>query len=80
MIVSSIFIAIVIVLEAGPVYILFMSGASGKTVTAFQWLLIIASFLMVVLINILAVFKPMTMVILFVGILYAIPITVLVFY
>ena len=61
MIVSSIFIAIVIVLEAGPVYILFMSDASGKTVTAFQWLLIIASFLMVVLINTLAVFKPMKM-------------------
>jgi ABC-2 type transport system permease protein len=59
MIVSSIFIAIVIVLEAGPVYILFMSDASGKTVTEFQWLLIVASFLMVVLINILAVFKPM---------------------
>jgi ABC-2 type transport system permease protein len=51
----------VIVLEAGPVYILFMSGANGKTVTAFQWLLIIASFLMVVLINTLAVFKPMKM-------------------
>jgi ABC-2 type transport system permease protein len=61
MIVSSIFIAIVIVLEAGPVYILFMSDVSGKTVTAFQWLLIIASFLMVVLINTLAVFKPMKM-------------------
>ena len=61
MIVSSIFIAIVILLEAGPVYILFMSDASGKSVTHFQWLLIIVSFVMVMLINTLAIFKPMRM-------------------
>jgi ABC-2 type transport system permease protein len=61
MIVSSIFIAIVILLEAGPVYILFMSDASGKMVSHFQWLLIIFSFVMVMLINTLAILKPMSM-------------------
>jgi ABC-2 type transport system permease protein len=61
MIVSSIFIAIVILLEAGPVYILFVSDASEKTVTHFQWLLIMVSFVMVMLINTLAIFKPMRM-------------------
>lgn len=61
MIVSSIFIAIVIVLEAGPVYIIFMSEVSGKTVNPFQWMMIIASFLMVLSIHILVIFKPMKM-------------------
>jgi len=61
MIVSSIFIAIVILLEAGPVYILFVSDASEKTVTHFQWLLIVVSFVIVMLINTLAIFKPMRM-------------------
>ena len=61
MIISSIFIAIIIILEAGPVYIVFMSEIDGNTVSAFQWVLIVASFVMVVLINILAIFKPMKM-------------------
>ena len=61
MIISSIFIAIIVILEAGPVYIVFMSEIDGNTVSAFQWVLIVASFVMVVLINILAIFKPMKM-------------------
>jgi ABC-2 type transport system permease protein len=59
MIISSLFIATIIILEAGPVYIIFMSEVAGNTVSAFQWVLIIASFVAVVLINILAIFKPM---------------------
>jgi ABC-2 type transport system permease protein len=61
MIVSSIFIAIIIILEAGPVYIIFMSEVDGNKVSAFQWVLIFVSFVVVILINILAIFKPMKM-------------------
>ena len=61
MIISSIFIGIIIILEAGPVYIVFMSEVNGKTVSAYQWVWIIASFLTVVLINSVAIFKPMKM-------------------
>jgi ABC-2 type transport system permease protein len=61
MIVSSIFIGIVIVLEAGPVYILFMADLRGNAVSAMQWVFIITSFCAVLIINIVAVFKPMKM-------------------
>ncbi len=61
MIVTSLFIAVVIVLEAGPVYILFMSNAKGIPVAAYQWVFIIVSFLAALAINVFAVFKPMRM-------------------
>lgn len=59
MMASSLFIAIVIVLEAGPVYILFISSVRGDAVSTYQWPFIIISFLGVLVINALAVFKPM---------------------
>lgn len=59
MIFSAIFMATIIVLEAGPVYIIFMADLRGKPVTIIQWLLIIPSFLLVFFINIMAVYKPM---------------------
>jgi len=59
MIVSSLFIAIVIVLEAWPVYILFMSDLSGNAVTVLQWFFIVVSFLTVFVINAVAIFIPM---------------------
>ncbi|MFH1125292.1 MAG: hypothetical protein V1758_16675 [Pseudomonadota bacterium] len=61
MIFSAIFIALIIVLEAGPVYIIFMSNVRGATITLWQWLFIVLSFMAVVLINVLAVYKPMKM-------------------
>lgn len=61
MIVSALFIASVIVLEAGPVYIIFMSNVRGETITGLQWLFIIPSFLAVLVINMLTVYKPMKM-------------------
>ncbi len=61
MIISSIFIGIVIVLEAGPVYIVFMSKMLGNTLTLLEWILIIVAFLGVLVINIVAIFKPMEM-------------------
>ncbi|MCJ7594857.1 MAG: hypothetical protein MUO52_08825 [Desulfobacterales bacterium] len=61
MIFSAIFIALIIVLEAGPVYIIFMSKLRGATIILWQWLFIVLSFMAVVLINVLAVYKPMKM-------------------
>ena len=61
MILSAIFIALIIVLEAGPVYIIFMSKVKEATITLWQWLFIVLSFMAVVLINILAVYQPMKM-------------------
>ena len=59
MIISSVFMVIIIMLEAGPVYIIFMSNIRGVSITGLQWLFIIPSFLIVLCINILAVYLPM---------------------
>jgi len=61
MIFSAIFMASVIVLEAGPVYLIFMADVRGNPITYLQWSFIIPSFLLVLLINFLAVYKPMKM-------------------
>ena len=59
MVVSSVFIALVIVLEAGPVYILFMANVRGSVISAMEWLFIGLSFAAVLLIDFMAVFQPM---------------------
>ncbi len=61
MIVSAIFIASIIVLEAGPVYVIFMANVKGLSLTGLQWLFIIPSFVAVLLIAVLTVYKPMKM-------------------
>jgi len=61
MIFSAIFMAIIIILEAGPVYLIFMANVRGNAITGLQWLFIIPSFLMVLVINFLAVHIPMKM-------------------
>jgi ABC-2 type transport system permease protein len=61
MIVSVIFIAIIIVLEAGPVYVIFMANAKGLSLTGLQWLFIIPSFVAVLIIGMFTVYKPMKM-------------------
>lgn len=61
MIISAVFIGLVIVLEAGPVYLLFMADVRGDTVSAVEWGFIGASFAAVFGIGLLAVFKPMKM-------------------
>jgi len=52
---------LVIVLEAGPVYILFLANLRGNTISLFQWLFIIVSFAAVLVINITAICMPMKM-------------------
>jgi ABC-2 type transport system permease protein len=59
MVVSTLFVGLVVILEAGPVYILFMAGVRGSVVSPLEWLFIILSFSAVLLINAMAVFKPM---------------------
>jgi len=52
---------LIIILEAGPIYTLFMAGIRNETITSFQWLWLIGSFLLVLLLCILAVVIPMRM-------------------
>lgn len=59
MIFSALFMALIIVLEAGPVYVIFMADLKKIPLTFLQWLFIIPSFLAVLLLNALAVYIPM---------------------
>lgn len=61
MIFSAIFMSCVIILEAGPVYIIFMTNIKNVPVTIFQWSLIIPAFMLVLLLNLYVVIKPMKM-------------------
>ena len=61
MIFSAIFIGVIIVLEAGPVYMIFMANMRGSPIDPVQWLFIIPSFVTALLVNALVVYKPMTM-------------------
>jgi len=61
MIISSLFIGIVILLEAGPVYIIFMSELQGNAISTIQWLFITVCFLLAAALNLVALFKPMKM-------------------
>ncbi len=59
MIFSATFMAVIIILEAGPVYLLFMADARGSSLTAFQWLQIVVAFSIALIIICFAVYKPM---------------------
>ncbi len=53
------FIAAVIILEAGPVYSVFMAGFHRRSLSGLQWVWLVVSFTLVVLLCILAVILPM---------------------
>jgi len=59
MITAMSFVATVIVLEAGPVYTLFMAEVRGRPLGTSQWLYIGGSLALVVLVNVAAVWLPM---------------------
>jgi ABC-2 type transport system permease protein len=59
MILAMSFIALVIVLEAGPVYTLFKSQIRQHPLSLFQWLYICGSFFLAMLVNVAAVWLPM---------------------
>jgi len=51
----------VIVLEAGPVYAVFMAGIRGRALDMLQWAWLIGSFCLVIILCVLAVAVPMKM-------------------
>lgn len=59
MLLAAGFISAVIVLEAGPVYALFMAGLHGRSLSGLQWVWVVVSFALVVLLCALAVVLPM---------------------
>lgn len=59
MILSAGFIGVVTILEAGPVYSVFMAGISGNDITTIQWIWFAGSFSMVIALCVLAVVVPM---------------------
>ena len=59
MILAMGFIAMVIVLEAGPVYTLFMAQIRHHSLSHFQWVYIVGSLFLAVLVNVAAVWLPM---------------------
>ncbi len=59
MLTTMLFIGIVIVLEAWPVYRIFTALAFGGRITPSGWFMIVTSFLLVLSVNILAVVLPM---------------------
>ena len=59
MILCAGFIAVIIVLEAGPVYSVFMADIRGVSLTALEWVWLIGSFSIVLLLCVLAVILPM---------------------
>ncbi len=61
MIISAMFVGAIIVLEAGPVLVIFMAGVRDRAVSAPQWLFIISSFLGVLALITVTIYKPMKM-------------------
>ena len=61
MLIAMMFIGVVIVLEAWPVYRIFTVQTLGGRISLSGWAGIAISFIMVVVVNILALFFPMTM-------------------
>ena len=59
MLLAAGFIASVIVLEAGPVYAVFMAGFRGRSLSGLQRVWLVVSFTLVILLCILAVVLPM---------------------
>jgi ABC-2 type transport system permease protein len=59
MLLAAGFIATVIVLEAGPVYAVFMADLHGRSLSKLQWLWLILSFALVILLSLLTVILPM---------------------
>jgi ABC-2 type transport system permease protein len=53
------FIASVIVLEAGPVYNIFMTGIRGVGLKGFQWVWLVGSFSVVLALCLMAIMIPM---------------------
>jgi ABC-2 type transport system permease protein len=58
MLMTMLFIGVIIILEAWPVYRIFTTQTFGGHISAYGWALIALSFIMVIMVNILALFLP----------------------
>jgi ABC-2 type transport system permease protein len=59
MITSSVFIALVVVLEAGPVYTILSAHFRGEAIARLQWFWIVSSFLLALILIVVAVQRPL---------------------
>ena len=53
------YIGLVVIIEAGPVYNLFMASVHNKTISLSIWIWIAGSFALVLVLSLLAIFLPM---------------------
>ncbi|UCD90387.1 MAG: hypothetical protein JSW04_02815 [Desulfobacterales bacterium] len=53
------YVGIMIILEAGPVYNIFMAGITKRALSSFEWIWIIGSFTLVFMLSILVIILPM---------------------
>jgi ABC-2 type transport system permease protein len=61
MIISALYMALIIIIESGPVYIIFMADFRHRPITPGQWVIIISSFILVIAITAFTIYKPMKM-------------------
>ncbi|MGD9158606.1 MAG: hypothetical protein PVG39_09380 [Desulfobacteraceae bacterium] len=61
MIISALYMAVIIVIESGPVYIVFMSDLRHRAITWEQWIIISGAFILVIAITAFTIYKPMKM-------------------
>jgi ABC-2 type transport system permease protein len=61
MIVCAVFLGLVILLEAVPVYMLFMADVRGRNITILELIFISFSFVLVLIIMIVSTYIPMRM-------------------
>jgi len=59
MLLTMLFIGLIVTLEAWPVYRIFTAQTIGSSVTVTVWILIALSFILVIIINVAALFAPM---------------------
>ena len=59
MMVCAGYVGAIIIIEAGPVYRLFMANIQGKILTVFEWVWVLGSFALVFFLSIAAVMLPM---------------------
>jgi ABC-2 type transport system permease protein len=59
MMISAVYVGIVIILEAGPVYNIFMAGITKRALSNLEWIWIIGSFALVFILSILVITLPM---------------------
>ncbi|MBN1906450.1 MAG: hypothetical protein JW927_15270 [Deltaproteobacteria bacterium] len=61
MIISALYMAVIIMLEAGPVYIFFNTDLYKRSITSGEWVMISGSFILVIAITLFTIYKPMKM-------------------